>query len=180
MSLEQVALIASIISSLAVIASLIFVGIQLKQNSLATHMMTAQINTQIMIDNFGRIIDHPDIAAIFAGERAPDDVTPGEALRVGNIFGATFRHFEMLHMHQRHGIHELEMWQASEARVDERIASPFIRGWWGTSRRSYGPSFVAYIDGKIARYMEANPEAPDANPFAWTVEKPEPDLAADN
>ena len=175
MPLEQIALIASIISSLAVIASLIFVGIQLKQNSLATRMMTAQINTQIMIENFGRIVDHPDIAAIFAGERSPDSVTPGEALRIGNVFGATFRHFEMLHMHQRYGIHELEMWQASEARVDERIANPIIRGWWETSRGSYGPSFVAYMDGKIAAFLNANPDATETVPFAWTVPTREPD-----
>jgi len=165
MSLEQIALIASIVSSLAVIASLIFVGIQLKQNSLATQMMTAQINTQIMIENFGRVIDHPDIAAVFAGERDPADASPGLVLRIGNVFGATFRHFEMLHMHQRHGIHELEMWQASEARIDERIASPIIRGWWDSSKRSYGPSFVAYMDTKIASYLEAHPDEIAATPF---------------
>jgi len=180
MSLEQIALIASIISSLAVIASLIFVGIQLRQNSLATRMMTAQINTQMMIENFGRVIDHPDIAAIFSGERAADTVTPSEALRIGNMFGATFRHFEMLHMHQRYGIHELEMWQASEARVQERIVNPIIRGWWETSRSSYGPSFVAYIDGKIDTYLKANPDAPRAVPFAWTRQTAGPDEATNN
>lgn len=166
MSLEQIALISSIISSVAVIASLIFVGIQLKQNSLATRMMTAQINTQIMIENFGRVIDNPDIAAIFAGERKGEEVTPGDILRIGNVFGATFRHFEMLHMHQRHGIHELEMWQASEARVEERIVNPIIRGWWESSRNSYGPSFTSYIDAKIETYLNATPDAVPATPFS--------------
>ena len=159
MSLDQLATLSSIVASLAVIASLIFVGIQLKQSSLATRMMTAQINTQIMIDNFGRVIDHADIAAIFAGEILSEDITPGQKLRIGNVFASTFRHLEMLHMHQRYGIHEKEMWQSSEARLGERISNPFIRSWWQASKQSYAPSFVTYVDARIAAWAEANPEA---------------------
>lgn len=159
MSLELIATLSSIIASLAVIASLIFVGIQLKQSSLATRMMTAQINTQIMIENFGRVIAHQDLAAIFAGETAPEEISPGQRLRIGNVLGATFRHLEMLHMHQRYGIHEQEMWQSSEARLDERISNPFIRSWWQSSKKSYAPSFVLYVDARIIDWAKANPDA---------------------
>lgn len=167
MTLDQIATLSTIISSLAVIASLLFVGIQLRQSGLATRMMTAQINTQIMIENFGRLIDHPDIAAIFAGERQPDDITPGDKLRIGNMFATTFRHMEMLHMHQRYGIHEQEMWQASEARLNERIPNAIIRAWWDTSKQSYAPSFVTYVDGQIAAWLAANPDAPRVSVVSW-------------
>lgn len=168
MSLEQGAALASIAASLAVIASLIFVGVQLRQSSLATRIMTAQINTQIMIDNFGRIIDQSDIAAIFAGEISPDDITPSQALRIGNVFASTFRHFEMLHMHQRYGIHEKEMWQASEARLNDRISNPYIRAWWEASKQSYAPSFVIYVDQCISLWKQQNPtEAAESLPD-WT------------
>jgi|GEM_PF-580749 len=163
MSLEQIATLSSIIASLAVIASLLFVGIQLKQSSLATRMMTAQINTQMMLENFGRIIEHPDIAAVFAGEIPAGEIDPGLQLRIGNVFASTFRHFEMLHMHQRYGIHEQEMWQASEARLAERIPNPFIRSWWRSSRQSYAPSFVTYVDAQIAAWAKANPQAAAIN-----------------
>lgn len=157
MSLEQWAAIASIIASLAVIASLIFVGIQLKQSSLATRIMTAQINTQIMIENFGRVIEQPDIAAIFAREINPNQITPSQELRIGNVFASTFRHLEMLHMHQRYGIHEQEMWQASEARLGERIENPYIRAWWTSSKHSYSSSFVQHVDARIDAWTRANP-----------------------
>ena len=169
MSLELVATVSSIIASLAVIASLVFVGIQLRQSSLATRMMTAQINTQIMIDNFGSLIDHPDIAAIFAGERDPDNITPGERLRIGNVFASTFRHMEMLHMHQRYGIHEKEMWEASEARLQERIQIAIIRSWWEASKKSYAPSFVAYVDDRIAVWLAANPDELVSDGPEWIV-----------
>jgi hypothetical protein len=60
-------------------------------------------------------------------------------------------------MHQRYGIHEQEMWQASEARLAERIPNAFIRSWWRSSRKSYAPSFVAYVDARIADWATANP-----------------------
>lgn len=167
MTLEQMATLSNITASLAVIASLVFVGIQLRQSGLATRMMTAQINTQIMIENFGRLIDHPDIAEIFAGQRLPEDVSPGDKLRIGNMFATTFRHMEMLHMHQRYGIHEQEMWQASEARLRERIPNAIIRGWWTSSKSSYAPSFVIYVDDEIDQWFAVNPDAPRDSPVDW-------------
>lgn len=169
MSLELIATVSSIIASLAVIASLVFVGIQLRQSGLATRMMTAQINTQIMIENFGRVIDHPDIAAVFAGEVAPENTPPGLRLRIGNVFAATFRHMEMLHMHQRYGIHEKEMWLASEARLEERIENPVIRSWWEASKQSYAPSFVAYVDGQITHWKSANPASLNEPSATWEI-----------
>ncbi|MEM6412456.1 MAG: hypothetical protein AAF683_13070, partial [Pseudomonadota bacterium] len=74
--MEIIATVTGILASLAVIPSLIFVGIQMRQSGLATRMMTAQINTQIMIENFNTLIDHPDLAAIFAGERPREDISP--------------------------------------------------------------------------------------------------------
>lgn len=167
MTLNELSALSSIVASLAVIASLVFVGIQLRQSGLSTRMMTAQINTQIMIENFGRLVDHPDIAAIFAGERAAEEITPGDRLRVGNMFATTFRHMEMLHMHQRYGIHEREMWQAAEARLEERISNPIIRGWWEASKKSYAPSFVIYVDGQITNWLAAHPAAPRNSAIEW-------------
>ncbi len=167
MTLEQFATFTTILASLAVIVSLIFVGIQLRQNSVATRMMTAQLNTQIMIENFGRLIDHPDIAEIFATSPPSDTVSPGDRLRIGNIFAATFRHMEMLHMHQRYGIHEKEMWQASEARLKERIALPIIRAWWETSKHSYSPSFVTYVDTQIGEWLHNNPPGTKEADIIW-------------
>lgn len=169
MSLELIATISSIIASLAVIASLVFVGIQLRQSGLATRMMTAQINTQIMIENFGRVIDHADIAAVFAGEIPPEETSPSLRLRIGNVFASTFRHMEMLHMHQRYGIHEREMWLASEERLEERIENPIIRSWWLSSKRSYAPSFVAYVDSRIERWSAANPDAAIRTSMDWEI-----------
>jgi len=169
MQLDQIATLTSILASLAVMASLVFVGMQMRQNSLATRMMTAQINTQIMIENFNTLIDHPDLSAIFAGERMQDDVKPGERIRIGNVFACTFRHLEMLHMHRRYGLHEQEMWEASEARLAERIPNPVIRAWWAASKQSYSPSFVAYVDARIYEWLKANPMDASIDIPVWDV-----------
>ncbi|MEM7661184.1 MAG: hypothetical protein AAF292_02955 [Pseudomonadota bacterium] len=167
--MESIATLTSILASLAVMASLVFVGMQMRQSSLATRMMTAQINTQIMIENFNTLIDHPDLAAIFAGERPRDDISPGERIRIGNVFASTFRHMEMLHMHQRYGVHEKEMWEASEARLAERLPNPVIRAWWAVSKQSYAPSFVAYVDARIYEWLKANPVEEGADIPVWEV-----------
>lgn len=167
--METVATLTGILASLAVIPSLIFVGVQMRQSGLATRMMTAQINTQIMIENFNTLIDHPDLAAIFAGERPRENISPGERIRIGNVFASTFRHMEMLHMHQRYGVHEKEMWEASEARLEERITNPVIRAWWATSKQSYSPSFVAFVDARIYELLKENPIDESEEIVVWEV-----------
>ncbi|MEO0882080.1 MAG: hypothetical protein AAFY34_05060 [Pseudomonadota bacterium] len=169
MSVESIATFTSILASIAVIASLVFVGKQMRQSSLATRMMTAQINTQIMIENFNTLIDHPDLAAIFAGERDREDISPGERIRIGNVFASTFRHMEMIHMHRRYGVHEQEMWEACEARLAERIPNPVIRAWWAASKQSYAPSFVAFVDARMYEWLKENPIEEDEEILVWDV-----------
>jgi len=57
MSLDQLASISSIIASLAVVISLIFIGLQLRQNSHLTRMAAAQTSAQLLAQNFGRVTE---------------------------------------------------------------------------------------------------------------------------
>ena len=153
-TLETVATIANIFASAAVVLTLVFIGIQLKQNAELTRMAAAQTSAQLLSTNLGRIIEHEDLAALFTKEGIPDCWTPTERLRAANFLSASFRHYEVLHTHRRFGVFEEELWGGTEARLRDSLDSAAVREWWAGSKAFYAKSFVAYVD-EIAAEWEA-------------------------
>ena len=150
MSLESMALIANIVASLAVVLSLIFIAMQLRQNMHLTRMAAAQTSAQMLSQNFGRVIEYADLAEILTRDDDIESYTRAERLRVSNFMSASFRHYEVLHTHRRYGIFEEELWVGAEARLREQLSDPLIRDWFQDCKHFYARSFAAYVDSLIA------------------------------
>lgn len=152
--LDTIATIANIFASAAVVLTLVFIGIQLKQNAELTRMAAAQTSAELLSMNLGRIIESSDLADLITKDGAPDCWSRAERLRVTNFLSASFRHYEVLHTHRRFGVFEEELWGGTEARLRDSLESAAIRDWWQESKPFYAKSFVTYVD-KIAAEMEA-------------------------
>lgn len=144
--LTTFATIANITASLAVVISLIFIGIQLKQNVHLTRMAAAQTAAMLLSQNYGRVIESADLAELLTRDPDGEPPTESETLRVTNFLSASFRYFEVLHTHQRYNIFEQELWEGTEARLRETLSNQRIRDWWYDSRTFYAASFVRLVD----------------------------------
>lgn len=162
MSLDQVANIASIAASASVVVSLIFIGLQLRQNAHLTRMAAAQTSAQLVSENMGRVIECPDLADILVKSRLNgiESLDPSEMLRISNFLSISFRHYEVLHTHRRYGIFEEELWQGSEARLRDSVTNPAIHDWWNESRPFYARSFADFVDNLIAELKAAEAISP--------------------
>jgi len=79
MSLEQASFVAQIVSALAVIASLIFVGFQLKKASSAIRANSSQAHSGLYTDLVRSIIDNPEFARAWSiGINDPAALKEGE------------------------------------------------------------------------------------------------------
>lgn len=150
--LENIATIANIFASAAVVLTLVFIGMQLKQNAELTRMAAAQTSAMMMSTNLGRIIEHADLAELFTKDGIPDCWTQTERLRATNFLSASFRHYEVLHTHKRFGVFEEELWGGTEARLRDSLDSAAVREWWAGSKTFYARSFVAYVDEIVAEW----------------------------
>lgn len=165
MTLDQIASISSIAASVAVIVSLIFIGLQLRQNAHLTRMAAAQTSAQLLSENFGRVVENPELAELLSktDDLDVDALTPTQLLILSNFLSISFRHYEVLHIHRRYGIFEEELWQGSVSRLRGTLESPGIRSWWLSTRHVYSASFVAFVDG-ICAECEADTRAPQTAP----------------
>lgn len=146
MTLDTLATIASILASIAVVFTLVFIALQMRQTIQLTRMQAAQTAALLLSQNYGRVIEHGDLAELLARVDKGEDVEGAEYLRLSNFLSASFRYYEMLHTHRRHNIFEAELWAGTEARLREALDEPRMRTWWAESRAFYSKSFAALVD----------------------------------
>ena len=95
LTLEQGAFIAEVASGIGVIASLIYLAVQIRQNSKMVAAQTFQSISSTSANLAFRMAESPDMANLVAavlGNR--EDLTPEQHLQIDLMMRATFRNYE--------------------------------------------------------------------------------------
>ena len=144
--LKEYALIAEIISGIAIIISLIFVGIQIKRNTKATQASTFQAIAELYINmllNFGSSKELAKLISTFRDN--PDSLTEEEQNHGFYLFGAEVRHVENLFLQYENQMLSEKHWQSRKALVDGIVLS----GGFGALLKH---PFRKYFDGSFIEY----------------------------
>ncbi len=144
--LQEYALIAEIISGIAIIISLIFVGIQIQRNTKATQASTFQAIADLDINlllSFGNSRELAQLISTFRED--PDSLTEKEQNHGFYLFGAEVRHVENLFLQYENKMLSEKHWQSRKALVDGIVLS----GGFGALLQH---PFRKYFDGSFIEY----------------------------
>ena len=147
MSLEQASFVAQIISALAIIASLIFVGVQLRQATSAMRNSSSQAHSATYTGLVSTIIENADFASIWRrGLGDPGDLNDDERVRFIAYTSAQFRFFESSRVQWLQRQLDDEHWQNIEAQVKNFAAQPGVQAWWKLRRDWHSAAFCAWFE----------------------------------
>ena len=159
MSLEQLSYLAQIIGTIGVIVSLVFVGLQVRQNTRALerneHNSTMEQWTVLRM----AIAHHRDIAELMTaglqGERALD---AADQLRLDNLLQEyAWASFHIWDRTQR-GVFPPGTFEATAgAMLREVLSSPRGAEWW---RRSKGVGFMPAYVADVDAVLKTDPPRP--------------------
>ena len=141
MTLEQYAYIAEIIGVIFLIASLIYVGRQLHQN---TETMRAESRNSIQHNHQQEILTpahYPEIWRGFTGEELSD-----EKVRVNMWLTSSLRSREHEWIQYKNGALDKVAWEAFSKAIPLVLSSQPARLWWEASRVIYDPQFASGVD----------------------------------
>jgi hypothetical protein len=148
MSLEQIFYVSQTAAALAVVASLLFVGFQIRHGTRATR---AQIHQNIASGWFSV---GPLIAAnrqVFAaGIRAdearfaalPDD----DKIALMAMLFVYFKHYENMYLQYREGFVSAEDWNAWSSHMFMYWRMPGVQVWWRLRRLGFAPEFRKFLE----------------------------------
>ena len=159
MTLSELANIGEFLGGMAVIASLVYLAIQIRQNTKTVRGTTLQQNTDFWGDLFLQLAD-PGLTQVFAvGMPGRSDITPSIYLQFHFIARAMFLGMENQYFQFRNGILDSESYLGYEKVIRfQLLAYRGFRIHWEQNRFAYSPAFVSHIDALI----ETTPESKGA------------------
>jgi hypothetical protein len=147
MSLEQLGNIGEFIGGLAVIASLIYLAVQIRQNTKSVRLQVEQAIKRDTFDLRRSAIENPEIADLYTKAISDfDSLSPGERIRVNLVCASVFEHLQHLYLLRNQG---LVHWDSQEKSLRGYLALEPFRRWWSSGREVLRPEFVEYVERDI-------------------------------
>jgi hypothetical protein len=145
--------ISEAIGTLAVIASLIYVGLQVRQNTVAIQTATSQQVFELHRARAQVEMEDPEFAALLLrARRTPEQMTAVDSLRYDRYINLSMNLHEAIYSNVRLGTMERDMAAAWLAGLPGFVCAPGVKGYWGRFKSEYHPTFAAAVDSVITEH----------------------------
>ena len=150
MSLEEFNYVAEIIASIAVIASLIYVGREVGQNTKATHAAAAQANVNAINEYVGLINASDRLADILQqGANGLSALKGGDLIRFMAFHDQAFIAFQSYYLQWKDGALDEGLWLTHRQAALDLLAQPGQQEWWAARRHWFFSAFRIYLDNLV-------------------------------
>lgn len=152
MTLEQLGFVFQIVGTVSVVASLIFVGMQVRQNTKATRIQVQENMTSGYIAVVEMLSDHAEVftRGIVATPESFASFSEADKLIFFSMLFAAFKLFENVHSQQERGFIDRESWMAWSENMLMHFNQPGVQMWWNLRKGSFRPSFRSFLESTPA------------------------------
>lgn len=157
MTIQDWANVGEIVGAAGVIASLVFVGLQIRSNTKTTRLHMHEQVTQTYMSFLNSVLIHPKafsdglLAKTIEFEGLDDNQ---KLIFFGNMLGL-FKHFEMMHAQYRHGVMDKETWEAWSEHVRMYFHQPGVQAWWSLRRATFVRDFREFLEASSPPEMRS-------------------------
>ena len=147
MNWDSVAAMAEMLGAIAVVASLVYLGRQVQQNTTAVrtgNANTVQGNFQALAKLF--YTDPEMTKVVLQAMDSDSDLTAEQRLGAYAYFFDFLKTAELAHYHFRRGELDEELWTASTAFYKAYFTTPGFQAYWKERKASFVPAFQEVVD----------------------------------
>ena len=160
MTLSDLANLGEFIGGLAVIASLVYLGLQIRQGNRQvlhnTKSLEASTHQAIISDLNGfraLLVQDPDLGRIYLqGLEDPARLDPGEQFRFRGLMQTLYSNLELQFKSRASGLFSLDSLDRTLLGV---ALAPGATAWWVQARYLYDSDFQRYVDELVASHGDA-------------------------
>lgn len=148
---DAIGAIAEGIGALGVIASLLYLSIQVRGSTVASAIESKLAASRFYGDFLGSLIRDPELNDVYLrGRKDLASLTPDEYVRFSNLALQSFSLFSAVYFQFVHGKLSDDDWYEYRAIIQFWLRGSGCRAWWAkTGRHMFGPGFVGYIDSQM-------------------------------
>ena len=151
MTIQDLGSLGELIAAVATIATLVYLAIQIRQNTTSSRTGTYQniVSTGIELGiTFARDDSFADLFA--RGAAQPERLTPAEAIRLQGHISSVFRCYELIFHQFEQGAIEADVWAGWRSNLVRFLRLAAYRQEWERTRDEYPPRFRMEADLALA------------------------------
>jgi len=151
MNWDAVSAIGQVVGALLVGATLIYLALQLRQNTAALRSSTFLAISTLMGSSMEVLATHPDLALLMIkSESGLDTLSVADRARFGFLMMMIYRRLEAVVVQHHLGLIDSGLTEGFERSALSALASAGARQWWEGSKSAFCTIFSTWIDAKIA------------------------------
>ena len=146
MELQEIYFIAEIVAAIAVVVSLIFVGLQMRQSNRVNMASARHSVSEHALQLISFQATNADRLARVLGE---ETLNKGDALFIENYYRMGLQLAENYHTQFQLGLMPEDHWTGFAQFIEDSLQTSHAADYWARCKGHYGGDFAAWIDGAI-------------------------------
>ena len=167
MSLSDLASVGSFVAGFAVLTSLIYLALQVRQTERNQQISIRHSRVSRTVELHVALADPALADAWLHGSGRPEDITQTELSQYISLCRAHFFHFEDSFYQREEGLLNDDAFETVVAGARLLARSPGLRAAWKIARPNFGGRFLEFMDGVVAGAAAEPPV--DLSLEAWKV-----------
>jgi len=160
MTLENIYYIGQTVAVVAILLSIVFVGLQIRQNTKALKATSHHAITDSFNQLNALVGTNPEAGRIWrVGLSGIDNLDEDEQMSFSYLCLGYMRVFETLYFQNKNGTMEPQLFESEKRSIVWASSFPGFRAWWASNTISLSDEFRAFIDA-IMQSAVADAEKP--------------------
>ena len=148
MDWETISAVSEFIAAIAVVASLLYLAVQVRDGKNSTISATHYQVTESINAAYSSIAENPELSRIYIqGNYDPSKLTRDELPRYMILVGGIFARYNNYYMQHEKGTLADEPWEIAVAHMRSLMSFPGVQLWWQGSRQHYLTGMKELLDG---------------------------------
>jgi hypothetical protein len=144
---EALGAIAELIGAAGVIATLVYLAAQIRQNTISTRTSSYQAVVEALSDWSRSVGLDPAVATLMVqGNRDLGALSAAQRAQYAFLMVSLFRNYENIFYQHEQGAIDDVVFEGWELRMRESIAAAGARAWWERSRLAYSAPFREFLE----------------------------------
>jgi len=151
MNLENTYYVGELVGVVAVVVTLIYVALQVRQNTHATMLSTAHDCLEQVREGLVIIAQDADLAEIYLrGLSGSSSLSPSDRLRFNIFLHYQYRAYENAHFQTVHGVVDPSIWNGLTHYMSFTKGTPGHIEFWNNRKQIFNPSFQRFFEDEVA------------------------------